>query len=428
MLQREHWQELCCSVDAIRKIFGTPAYVYNMELLSERVHQLRSLFSCSFSISYAVKANPNRYLLKALSKQIDCFDVSSAGELHRVLAAGAGAGSVSFSGPAKRLSELKSAIELGVGDIVIESLDEARSVNRLCQQLNKKQRVLIRITPLLTPKNFGASMANKSSQFGIDEEQLPSLWPEINRLSALDICGFHIYSGSNCLSADSIIENFSLMLDCFSYAREVTGVIPKKLIFGAGFGLPYLQSEDDLDIHAVSAGISPLISEYLNKVPGCRMVLELGRWLVGPVGLLLTSVISSKTSRGRQIRLCDAGFNNHLAAFGLMGSVIRRNWRIHNLSNPLAETEMYNLVGPLCTSIDVLAQNIKLPVVRNEDVLAIENSGAYGLTASPVGFISHPMPAEIALLPDQLLDISEPLIPCISTSSPSLIDSEHSDV
>jgi len=136
-------------------------------------------------------------------------------------------------------------------------------------------------------------------------------------------------------------------------------------------------------------------------------ILEMGRWLVGPAGWMLTGVIAEKRSRGVDIRLCDAGFNNHLAACGMMGTVIRRNWSFTNVSNPEGEPEKYNLVGPLCTTIDILASDITLPKVRTGDVLAVSNSGAYGITASPTRFISHPEPVEMIIDGGALVDATE---------------------
>jgi diaminopimelate decarboxylase len=136
-------------------------------------------------------------------------------------------------------------------------------------------------------------------------------------------------------------------------------------------------------------------------------VLEMGRWIVGPAGWLVTRVVAEKHSRGTDFRACDAGFNTHLAACGMLGSVIRRNWRFLNLSNPDAALRRYTLVGPLCTSIDVLASKIDLPETRIGDVIAVENSGAYGLTASPTRFISHPEPAEWLVFGDDILDVTE---------------------
>ena len=141
-------------------------------------------------------------------------------------------------------------------------------------------------------------------------------------------------------------------------------------------------------------------------------ILEMGRWLVGPAGWLLTGVVTEKLSRGTHFLICDAGFNNHLAACGMMGTVIRRNWRYANVNAGEvnvgdAQSRTYTLVGPLCTTIDVLASDIALPETAPGDVLAIANSGAYGLTASPTRFISHPEPAEVLLDGEDMVAVSE---------------------
>ena len=126
--------------------------------------------------------------------------------------------------------------------------------------------------------------------------------------------------------------------------------------------------------------------------------------------ILLSSVVAEKSSRGAELRLCDAGFNNHLAACGMMGSVFRRNWRIYNISRPEAAAATYTLNGPLCTTIDVIATDIELPELRVGDVIAIENSGAYGLTASPTRFISHPEPREVMAHNGEFTEVTESLL------------------
>ena len=235
-------------------------------------------------------------------------------------------------------------------------------------------------------------------------------------LPHLDLAGFHIYSGSNSLSIEGLAENFAILTDIFRraaahWARAGRGE-SRKLIFGAGFGVPYLPTDQAIDLDALAAQVLPGIAA-LKAEPAfaaTKLELELGRWLVGPCGWLLSSIIGAKASRGTEIRICDAGFNNHLAAYGMMGSVIRRNWRIANLSNPGGEIERYTVVGPLCTTIDTLATKLELPATAIGDVIAIENSGAYGLTASPTRFISHPEPREALLNAGKLTDVSESLL------------------
>lgn len=148
----------------------------------------------------------------------------------------------------------------------------------------------------------------------------------------------------------------------------------------------------------------------LRATPGftaSRFVLELGRWIVAPAGVLLTSVVHTKASRDTAIGFCDAGFNANMAACGMLGGGFRRNWRITNLSNPGGIAETCDLVGPLRTTLDRIAHRITLPQLRKEDVLAIAQSGAYGATGSPTRFISHPEPVELLMSGSEVIDVTE---------------------
>ena len=399
ILENSAWKPLLENLPVIRRTYNTPCYVYNECILAGRLAQLTRLFGERFEISYAVKANPNRLVLQSLANKVDTFDVSSYGEVERVLQTGFNPSKITFSGPAKRKLEIARAVHAGVGEIVIESENEAKTVSALCVETNRTQNVLLRINPTNLPKGFGASMSGRSSQFGIDQEQLADCLPAIGALPGINLNGFHIYSGTNCLDVEPLIENFEIMFKTFAAAKAINGTTPEKLIFGAGFGVPYTDKDQDLDIESLASAITTLAGDMKNEYGfgSAKLCLELGRWLVAPSGVLLTSVVDAKASRGTEIRLCDAGFNNHLAACGMMGSVIRRNWKFENLTSTSSSLHKYNLVGPLCTSIDLLAKQVELPTTSIDDVLAIRMSGAYGYSASPVNFISHPSPRELWL-------------------------------
>lgn len=404
------WAPLTRNLAKLTDRFETPAYIYNANIVTERTTLLKSLFGEHFGVSFAVKSNPNDCLLKHFSNQIDTYDVSSHGEVERVINSGVEPKLISFSGPAKRFEEIKCAIKAGIGELVLESPSEILLASRACELLGQNQDVLVRINPISVPRGFGASMSGKSSQFGIDEEQLISVLPIFKDHPRLNLKGFHIYTGSNCLSVDPIIENFEVMLRVFETAAEIADIEPERLIFGSGFGVPYLPDDSELPIEALAGKLNTVFSDYMSqsRLKTAKCSLELGRWLVAPAGLLLMNVIGLKHSRGTDICLCDAGFNNHLAAAGMMGSVIRRNWKIENLSSQSAIQKSYNLVGPLCTSIDILARKIELPETAAGDILAIPMSGAYGYSASPHKFISHPSPRELWIDPNgEVTDVTE---------------------
>jgi diaminopimelate decarboxylase len=392
--------------------FGTPLYVYDLDAVRVRLARLRDAFGSQFGVSFAVKSNPNVALLRGLAPLVDSFDVSAFAEAERAIAAGAEPARLTFCGPGKRPEEIRRAIRLGIGELVIESLHEAGLANRFAGEMGARQTVLLRFNPATSPRAFGVNMSGKPSQFGIDEEDMDAAIGEVAALPHLDLAGFHVYSGSNSLSVEALAENFGIVSAIFRRAAAIGARAPRKLVFGAGFGVPYLPGDEEIDIAALADLVLPQVAALRREsaFADTRMELELGRWLVGPCGWLLSSIIGAKASRGTDIRICDAGFNTHLAAYGMMGSVIRRNWRIANLSNPGGETGRYTVVGPLCTTIDTLATKLELPVLAIGDVIAIENSGAYGLSASPTRFISHPEPREALLEGGELRDVSESLL------------------
>lgn len=409
--------------------FGTPLYVYDMDIVRERFDKLHALFGRNFSVSYAVKANPNTELLKRILPNVVTLDVSSYKEVERALDAGCPTGRMTFSGPAKRVPEIEGAVTMRVGELVLESVAEAKIASACAMRLGVVQDVLIRINPKTSPRHFGVNMAGKASQFGIDEEEIEAGIDAIKALPGLNLIGFHIYSGTNSLKAEAIAENYSIFITLFRRCAEYAKIAPRKLIFGSGFGVPYIDGDQPLDVEELAALAMPLIDELKQdpRFVTSACVLEMGRWLVGPAGWLLTGVITEKRSRGVDIRMCDAGFNNHLAACGMMGSVIRRNWKFTNVTNPDAEPAKYNLVGPLCTTIDILASDISLPEVRVNDVLAISNSGAYGITASPTRFISHPEPAELIFDGAEVIDVTESRLNHWRTIAPQATSKTLSD-
>ncbi len=389
--------------------YGTPAYVYATDVITARLAHLRAHLGRWFSISFAVKSNPNPALLGWMRDQVDQLDVSSGGEFALGRQTGWQPGLISFTGPAKREAELRAAISGGVGELVLESLREARLADAIAAELGRVQPVMIRLAPARVPKGFGDQMAGRPSPFGIDVENAPTELPQIATLPNLRIIGLHIYSGTQSLKSEAICENWRIFMQVFSEICVSLDLRPGKLIFGSGLGIPYHPGESELDLAAIAAGVGPDLDAFRAdpRFADTRLVLELGRYLVGPAGWFLARVVSVKQSRGSRIAICDGGLNANLAASGNFGMVLRRNYVIHRVGGDEGGTrpdEPQDISGPLCTSIDKLGSRVLLPRLDEGDLIAIHGCGAYGPTASPLYFISHPLPAEVLLTGEQLCD------------------------
>jgi len=389
--------------------FGTPAYVYATDEIEARLAHLRAHLGRWFAVSFAVKSNPNPALLDWMRGRLDYLDISSGGEFALSQEAGWDAAKVSFTGPAKRDAELRPAIGAGLGELVLESLREARLADAIAAELGRVQPVLIRLAPARVPKGFGDQMAGRPSPFGIDVEDAAEILPQIAALPNLRIIGLHIYSGTQCLKPEAICENWRIFMQVFSDTCAALDLNPEKLIFGAGLGIPYHPGDSALDLAAIAAEIGPELDAFAAHFPATRLVLELGRYLVGPAGRFLTRVVSVKQSRGTRIAICDGGLNGNLAASGNFGMVLRRNYVMHRVGgdeNGARPEEKQDISGPLCTSIDKLGGGVALPRLEEGDLIAIHACGAYGPTASPLHFISHPTPVEVLVTGGQMRDVT----------------------
>lgn len=387
--------------------FGTPTYVYFTSQIERRIEELRSAFGHRVALSYAVKSNPNVGLLEWLSRRVDYLDVSSIGELRLAREAGWEPSLISFTGPGKREFELREAIQCGVGELVVESVREAVLADNIAEAEGRKQNIIVRLSPDRVPKGFGDYMAGRPVAFGIDVEDIDQELPRILALRHLRLIGFHIFSGTQCLKADAIGDNYDIFAEIFTNTCQQYDIAPRKLIFGAGMGVPYHSGDEPLDLGAVAerahASLDGLARQA--RFAATEFVWELGRYLVAEAGFFLTRVVSIKSSRGARIGVCDGGMNNHLAASGHFGMVVHRPYVMHRVGGG-TEIETVDLVGPLCTSIDRLGRGLKLAKLQEGDLIAVHNSGAYGITASPIHFISHPPPKEILVVEDRLIDVS----------------------
>ena len=275
-------------LERVASAFGTPVYVYFASVVDERIACLRSAFGGRFALSYAVKSNPNPGLLDRLRTRIELLDISSIGELRLARRAGWEPARVSFTGPGKRESELREAMESGLGELIVESVAEAVIADRVAESMGLVQDILVRVSPSRVPKGFGDQMAGRPSAFGIDFEVVHDELPVILALKNLRVIGLHIYSGTQCLVPEAICENYRQFLSIFREVCDRHDLTPQKLVFGSGLGIPYFEADVALDLAVTARGILSELDAFAAepRFRSTKLVLELGRYLVGEFRVL----------------------------------------------------------------------------------------------------------------------------------------------
>jgi diaminopimelate decarboxylase len=376
------------------QVGSTPFFAYDRALLTARVKLLRSTLPTRINLSYAIKANPMPAVVQHLATLTDSFDVASALEMRTALDTPMPAAHVSFAGPGKTEADIAQAVASGV-TIEIESATEAARIVRAGDRLGFRPRVAIRINPNFEVKGSGMRMGGGPQQFGVDVEKVPSL---LDDLAAADVefLGFHVFAGSQNLSADILCEAQRKTVNLILALVDKSPPI-RYINLGGGFGIPYFDKDQPLDLPAIGANLAELLTTKIEpNLPYARVVIELGRYIVGECGVYVTRVVDRKESRGRNYLVVDGGLHHQLAASGNFGQVIRRNYPIV-IGNRLIEQadDAVTVVGCLCTPLDLLSDNVRLPRAEIGDLVVLFQAGAYGLTASPSAFLGHPAAVEV---------------------------------
>lgn len=374
--------------DLVMQAGGTPLFVYSRALLTRRVQDLRAAMPERLAIHYAVKANPYRSLLSHMLGLVDGFDIASGGELAIVRDAGIDPAMVSFAGPGKRDAELEAAIAAGV-TLNLESEGEATRALAIAGRLGIVPRLAIRVNPDFDLKGSGMKMGGGAKPFGIDAERVPALARKLISAGA-EWRGFHIFAGSQALSADAIIETQAQTIGLAARLAEETGAPLPKCNLGGGFGIPYFPGDEPVDVVAVGAALGDQFAALPDVLRDTAFCIELGRYLVGEAGIYLATVIDRKESHGEVYLVTDGGLHHQLAASGNFGTVVRRNYpsAIATRFGAAVEEEA-SIVGCLCTPLDRLADKGGFPRTDTGDLVVIFCAGAYGASASPAAFLGQ---------------------------------------
>ena len=382
--------------DLVGQAGQTPLFVYSRDLVSRRIAALRAAMPARLAVHYAVKANPFGPLLEHMAGLVDGFDIASGGELNIVRAAGIDPVRVSFAGPGKRDAELEAAIAAGV-TLNLESEGEAARALAIASRLGVVPRLAIRVNPDFDLKGSGMKMGGGAKPFGIDAERVPALARKLVAEGA-DWRGFHIFAGSQALSADAIIETQAQTLDLAARLAEDVGIAPPRCNLGGGIGIPYFPGDLPVDIAAIGAALEQRFADLPAVLRDTAFCIELGRYLVGEAGVYLARIVDRKDSHGETYLVTDGGLHHQLAASGNFGTVVRRNYpsAIATRFGAAVEEEA-SIVGCLCTPLDRLADKGGFPRAEVGDLVAVFCAGAYGASASPAMFLGQGPAGEILI-------------------------------
>jgi len=398
--------ELCIGqvpVSSLAALYGTPLFVYDRGVIDGKLDLLRKTLPTEFTISYSVKANPNHAILEHFVARGCGLEIASVGEFNRVLKAGCPPEKVLFAGPGKTAAELEFAVAHNIGEIHVESLVEAERINAICRRLATRARIAVRVNPSADVQGGAMRMGGKPAPFGIDEEKLDETLDYLLSQSTFEFSGIHLFTGTQILDHTVLLSQYRRGLDIARRVTTRTRTPLNTVDFGGGLGIQYFDSDLELDMTGLGQSLGALMAEVKKEsaFSGTRFVVEPGRYLVGEAGVYVARVNDIKISRGKKFLILDGGMNHHLAASGNLGQVIKRNFPI-TIVNKLdgRDKEKVDIVGPLCTPLDTLARDVDVPMASIGDLVGIFQSGAYGPSASPGGFLSHPIPAEIMVYKD----------------------------
>ena len=374
--------------DLVKEAGDTPLFVYSRDVIATRIEGLRAAMPERLNIHYAMKANPYGPLLEFIADLVDGLDIASAGELEQAREAGYLPREISFAGPGKRDRELMAAIRAGV-TLNLESESEADRALQIGKQVKVAPRLAIRVNPTFELRGSGMKMGGGAKPFGIDADRVPALARKIIDAGA-DWRGFHIYSGSQALDAQALIEAQGQVLDLAAQLASEAKVNVPHLNMGGGFGIPYFDKDAPLDIAAIGAALEQRFADLPDVLAETEFAIELGRYLVGEAGVYLTRIVDRKVSHDTTYLVTDGGLHHQLAASGNFGTVVRRNYPVAIASRFDSEPEeVVNVVGCLCTPLDRLADAAHLPRAEVGNLVAVFCAGAYGASASPATFLGQ---------------------------------------
>lgn len=398
---------------ALAERFGTPAYIYDLAALRQATAALRADLPAGAEVLYSVKANPHPLVIRELAECGLRTEISSLGELEAVRAAGARLDQALYTGPGKTPGELRAVLAAGIRHFSVESLADRDRLARACRDTGTEAEYLVRLNGPRGSSGGSLRMTGRPTAFGTD-------WRAQHDLAALFApagparpTGTHTFSATNVDDPEALAAELRQSVVTSAEVTRRAGFTPGLLDLGGGFPAPMGQSGPLMRFPSLAEALTAALDAHFpgrHRNGGPRVAFESGRYLTAAAGTLLTTVVDVKESGDRTFVVLDAGVNVLGGMSGLGRLMAPRTVPVpvgpahgagasrEATSEPgAASIRRVSLVGPLCTPLDVLNPAAELPDPRPGQLLAVPNTGAYGLTASLVCFLSRPAPVEITV-------------------------------
>jgi diaminopimelate decarboxylase len=386
------------SAEELAEEFGTPFYVYDLDLIGRRVAALRAVLPPRFRLAFAIKANPALAVVAYMARLGLGADIASGGELETVLRAGFGPVAIAMTGPGKTTAELAAAVAAGIGAVTVESPGELRRLEEVAAGLGRRQPVILRLSVSEDAEFEQVRLiGGATGKFGMPLDDLRQAARYAAGSPHLEWLGVHAFGASNLRDADRLADHVAKLV---AVGREVAADagIPLRLVdAGGGLGIPYADGELPLDLGLLGSRLAEMNAAW-SRDPGLSqmaVLLEPGRFLVGPAGAYVARVVDVKGTPAAPVAILDGGINHVLRP-----ALVRQEQRLAVLAGDAGSRDRVpvTVAGPLCTGIDVFSNAALLPRPQVGDLVALLDAGAYGFTESMPMFLSHGSPAEVAVL------------------------------
>jgi diaminopimelate decarboxylase len=376
------------SLEALARRYGTPLYVYSAEMIRARIRAFQHAFSTvPYTLCYSVKANSTLGILRLIVRQGAGFDVVSGGELQRVLrVAPRAARNVVFSGVGKTVQEMELALKAGILLFNIESASELRTLAATSARLKKPAQIAVRVNPdVSTNTHPYISTGLHEHKFGVPIPEALGLYREAVSNPRLKVAGVSVHIGSQITDIGSFQDALRRVAELVPELRREGHEI-RYVDAGGGLGISYEGSQ-----HQFTEQITAYADAVLKPLRGLdvHLLLEPGRAIVGPAGVLLTRVIHRKTNNHKRFLIVDAAMNDLLrpSLYGAYHEIVP-------VTCGSQEEETTDIVGPICETGDFFARDRRLPVGAERDLLAILDTGAYGAVLGS-NYNTRGRPAEV---------------------------------